>query len=101
MDKVRFLMSDTGAPFTAACREALEADVEQHGAAHQKQVAEDSLDQQAAGIAHQAFRVADILPLAAGQDLFKTVEVLEAGQQWLTGQSSPTGIKGDALLAVR
>ena len=24
MDKVRFLMSDTGAPFTAACREALE-----------------------------------------------------------------------------
>ena len=22
MDKVRFLMSDTGAPFTAACREA-------------------------------------------------------------------------------
>ena len=24
MDKVRFLMSDTGAPFTAACREAPE-----------------------------------------------------------------------------
>ena len=24
MDKIRFLMSDTGAPFTAACREALE-----------------------------------------------------------------------------
>ena len=25
MDKVRFLMSDTGAPFTAACREALDS----------------------------------------------------------------------------
>ena len=24
MDKIRFLMSDTGDPFTAACREALE-----------------------------------------------------------------------------
>ena len=43
MDKVRFLMSDTGAPFTAACREALEqkgVDVRVQTALEIKEVAE-------------------------------------------------------------
>ena len=43
MDKVRFLMSDTGAPFTTACREALEqkgVDVRVQTALEIKEVAE-------------------------------------------------------------
>ena len=43
MDKIKFLMSDTGAPFTAACREALEqkgVDVRVQTALEIKEVAE-------------------------------------------------------------
>ncbi|MCY1381770.1 hypothetical protein D9M69_697210 [compost metagenome] len=53
---------------------------DQHAVTHQEQVAEHTLNYAPGLIEHQAFGMLGVLPFGTGEDLLKTIEVLEASQ---------------------
>ncbi|MNH33979.1 hypothetical protein D3C79_945440 [compost metagenome] len=64
-----------------ACHAAtLEVRCDEHAITHQEQVTEYTFNHPSGLIEHQAFGMLGVLPFGTGEDLFKTIQVLEAGQ---------------------